>query len=227
MKIKQYGISLLSVLIGLLLSMLCLLALLAVFRTVIKTSIASQKSTVRTANLQNSLMGLQSMIQSAGFGLESGKNLIILENSVFDENNGNIKNNLTEEAEFTSSGQTVLWRYIPAPTISPVTAICQGVTYYNKQLILLTSACSSDPVVGLKTLTWSKSATFSDLTKINVSSITFEKSGTCIPYGFDGSKDASYPKLTITATYPLDPANTSTLMTIKFPICLTNPVTTS
>ncbi|GAA4999724.1 hypothetical protein GCM10023206_00870 [Acinetobacter puyangensis] len=230
MKNKQYGISLVSLLVGLLISMLCLLALLAIFRTVVQTSVDSRKGSDRDTSIQNSLMGVQNMIQSAGFGLDSGTNIVVLKGASFTGDNLSGGNPI-------ESGETVLWRY--ANNLNETSSvICQGIYYNNsnKQLILLKTDKNTDTAMdtcpetnslnnsGVK---WKKEAILADLSKTNINSIRFNLStditDKCSPYGFDSTK---YPKLTITATYPLDPTptNNSKEMTVNFPVCLTNPV---
>jgi len=192
---NQQGITLVSLLVGLAISMLCLMALLALFRTVIHTSVDARKSSVLDTQLQNSLTTVQVLVQNAGFGYPASSVPNIIE---------------VASIEDVTANKAILWRW--DPDIDTTTkSICQGITYTENALILLKKTCSYN--LSLTTgSTWEKDSTLASF-PIGTT-ITFElKDQTCAPYGsaiIKGSK-----VLNITTNY-------STGTSIKFPVCLSN-----
>jgi type II secretory pathway pseudopilin PulG len=197
---NQQGFTLVSLLVGLAISMLCLIALLALFRTVIHTSVDARKSSILDTKLQNSLTTIQVLTQNAGFGYPAS-----------------LIPNIVEVASITNvtTNKAILWRL--DDDINTTTAsICQGITYTENALILLKSRCSYDlPLATVST--WEKDSTLASFP--TGTTITFElKDQICAPYG----------SAIITGTKVLNiTASDSTGTTIKFPVCLSNILSTS
>ncbi len=202
---NQQGFTLVSLLVGLTISMLCLMALLTLFRTVIHTSVDARKSSILDTQLQNSLTTVQVLIQNAGFGYPAS-----------------IIPNIVEVAniEDITSNKAILWRSDNDLDIGTA-SICQGITYTNNSLILLKKIpCSYDQPLAKPLATGSKWTKDSTLASFPTdTTITFElKDQICAPYG----------SAIITGTKVLNiTASDSTGTTIKFPVCLTNILSTS
>ena len=101
----QLGATLISLLIGLLIAMLCIIAVLSSYRTIVKTGVESRVAATHDAQLQTGLTTAQIFLQNAGFGLEG-------------------LNNLLSEADIQVESQSIsalLWRYKSNDKI-----ICQG-----------------------------------------------------------------------------------------------------
>ena len=197
---NQQGFTLVSLLVGLAISMLCLMALLALFRTVIHTSVDARKSSILDTKLQNSLTTIQVLTQNAGFGYPASSIPNIVEVA-------SIANVTTNKA--------ILWRW--DDDVNTATAsICQGITYTENALILLKSTCSYDLPLATGS-TWEKDSTLASFP--TGTTITFElKDQICAPYG----------SAIITGTKVLNiTASDSTGTTIKFPVCLSNILSTS
>lgn len=195
----QQGITMVSLLVGLAISMLCLIALLTLFRTVVFTSVDSRKSSILDTQLQNSLTTVQMLAQNAGFGYLPATT------------------NIVEVSSITSitNDPAVLWRY-DHDVDTTTASICQGVTYTGNALILLRSTCSYDlPLVA--DTTWTKDSTLASFS--TGTTITFDLvDQTCAPYG--SSIVTGNKVLEITAS-------NSTGASMKFPVCLSNILSTS
>lgn len=197
---NQQGFTLVSLLVGLAISMLCLIALLALFRTVIHTSVDARKSSILDTKLQNSLTTIQVLTQNAGFGYPAS-----------------LIPNIVEVASITNvtTNKAILWR-LDDDIKTTTASICQGITYTENALILLKSRCSYDlPLATVST--WEKDSTLASFP--TGTTITFElKDQICAPYG----------SAIITGTKVLNiTASDSTGTTIKFPVCLSNILSTS
>lgn len=197
---NQQGFTLVGLLVGLAISMLCLMALLALFRTVIHTSVDARKSSILDTQLQNSLTTIQVLTQNAGFGYPASSIPNIVEVA-------SIANVTTNKA--------ILWR-LDDDIKTTTASICQGITYTENALILLKSRCSYNLPLATGS-TWEKDSTLASFP--TGTTITFElKDQICAPYG----------SAIITGTKVLNiTASDSTGTTIKFPVCLSNILSTS
>ena len=201
---NQQGFTLVSLLVGLAISMLCLMALLALFRTVIHTSVDARKSSILDTKLQNSLTTIQVLTQNAGFGYPASSIPNIVEVA-------SIANVTTNKA--------ILWRW--DDDVNTATAsICQGITYTENALILLKSRCSYDLPLATGS-TWEKDGTLAYFPA--GTTITFElkdqpPNKPCAPYGSAIITGIKVLKIT---------ASDSTGTKIKFPVCLSNILSTS
>lgn len=198
MRTKQLGSTLVSLMIGLLISMLCLIALLTLFRAVMTTSVDSRQSAQQDTQLLNGLTIAQMLVQNAGFGFSAGANIVVPQNQL------SLDSNIT-----VNSQKAALWRYYSSIN-NTSTLTCQGIASVvnnnqNKLVLLKATACAQ--TVALNNLSWSVDRVLATLP--TTSTILFNLSTeNCTPYGMGTA--AVHPKLTITA-------NTS-----SFPICLSN-----
>ncbi|MCY1278646.1 hypothetical protein D3C76_684680 [compost metagenome] len=71
MLIRQRGITLVSMMVGLLISVLVILVLLTSFRTLLSVSAQATRSAIQDGELATAMTALQMDIQAAGFGLDS------------------------------------------------------------------------------------------------------------------------------------------------------------
>ena len=197
---NQQGFTLVSLLVGLAISMLCLMALLALFRTVIHTSVDARKSSILDTKLQNSLTTIQVLTQNAGFGYPASSIPNIVEVA-------SIANVTTNKA--------ILWRW--DDDVNTATAsICQGITYTENALILLKKTCSYNLPLTTGS-TWERDSTLASFP--TGTTITFElEDQTCAPYGSAIIKGTKVLNMT---------TNYSTGTPIKFPVCLSNILSNS
>lgn len=212
----QSGTTLISLLIGLLISMLCILALLSSYRTIVKTGVESRIAATHDTQLQAGLTTAQMFLQNAGFGLEGSNNL------------------LTTTVQVGSKTiSAVLWRYKNGTNI-----VCQGLADVEssdnkKRRFVLLEGFENDsgaPCNGTSTLgsfKWKEQSTLANLEdystdKSNPQQITFNQTiSTCTPFGAGTVEESSQHPLIIIS------AKTSTqkiagLETVQVPICLLN-----
>ncbi|MEN1957654.1 hypothetical protein [Luteimonas changyuni] len=69
---RQRGMTLIGTLVGLLLSVLGVVAMLALYRTMVDTSTSSELSAVRDSQLASALLGAQMELQAVGWRIEPG-----------------------------------------------------------------------------------------------------------------------------------------------------------
>lgn len=214
----QSGTTLISLLIGLLIAMLCILALLSSYRTIVKTGAESRIASTHDTQLQAGLTTAQLFLQNAGFGLEGSNNLLTT--------------NIQVGSKTISA---VLWRYNNGTNI-----ICQGLTDIEssdnkKRKFVLIQGFENDngspcnATLSLASFKWKVQSTLANLEdysndKSNPKQITFNQAtSACTPFGAGTVEDSSqHPLITIFA-------KTSTqkiagLGVVQVPICLLNIV---
>lgn len=208
----QSGATLISLLIGLLIAMLCIIAVLSAYRTIVKNGVESRIAATHDTQLQTGLATAQIFLQNAGFGLDSSNNLLTA--------------NVQVESQDTSA---LLWRYKDGTNI-----ICQGLADIKspdnkkRRFVLLESNSPCNDIPNLDGFTWKVQSTLANLDdysidKSNPKQITFAKmpSIICTPFGAGSSdNDSKHPLITITA-------ETSTqkiagLGAVKVSVCLLN-----
>lgn len=212
----QLGTTLISLLIGLLISMLCILALLSSYRTIVKTGVESRIAATHDTQLQAGLTTAQMFLQNAGFGLEGSNNL------------------LTATVQVGSKTiSAILWRYKNDTNI-----VCQGLADVEssdnkkRRFVLLEgfendSGAPCNGTSNLGSFKWKEQSTLANLEdysidKSNPQQITFNQTtSTCTPFGAGTVEESSKHPLIIVS------AKTSTqkiagLETVQVPICLLN-----
>lgn len=203
----QKGTTILSLMIGLLISMLCLTALLALFRAVIWNSAEAQQNSQSDTQLLSGLTVIPNYAQNAGYGLSSaGANPNISQVTVTSGNSATY-------ASAKVGTNAVVWRYKEGTTVT-----CQGIvtiedTTNNKTSIALvklvdTTRCpETDALTSISTTTWTQDRVLATVSGTPTTSFTVADA-TCSPYG--ASTAAAHKKLTVTVG------------SFSFPACLVN-----
>ena len=198
MRYIQKGSTIVSLMVGLVISMLCLISLLTLFKAIVTTSVDSQQNAQQDTQLFNGLTLAQMLAQNAGFGFSSGTNVLITSSTLALDNSISV-----------ASQKAVLWRYYTTIN-TPNTLTCQGIASVlnnNRTKLILLKANSCAQTSNLDSLTWTVDRVLAILP--SASTISFNlTTQTCTPYGIGTA--ASHSKLTITAN------------TFSFPVCLSN-----
>lgn len=204
----QKGFTLVELMVGLVIAMLCMIMMLMLFKQTTQIGISSAQDAEYDAQIQTGLLVAQKYIQNAGYG--SGlSNDIVLDTSV------------------TSPG--LYWRFIPEIDQTPITYKCQGIqekvtlnsdqTTYNHQLVLKTKTCNATNT--WQTGTWSDEQVIVSMrSRVQTPIFQFSiASGKCTPYGIDKLNSRGFKQITITANREY---LTGTGGSIKNTLCLNN-----
>lgn len=216
---SQLGTTLIGLLVGLVISMLCIIAVLSVYRTMVKTGVDSRVASTHDTQLQSGFTTAQMFLQNAGFGLDGSSHFLQSDTISIDSKNVN----------------AILWRFKEGSTV-----VCQGLadvaTADNKKrsFILLNgflgeteTNCSETESLSSTTIKWKVKATLAELEdysldKSNPKQINFEQStANCTPYGAgDPDVNTQHPLVTILAQTSTQ--QVAGLGQIKVPVCLMN-----
>lgn len=108
---RQSGTSLISLMIGLLISMVALLGMLSLYGNVVKSTVGSTRDARIAGERSIALLVASRQLQGAGYGIMNatrGNDLLLLKGAVIDEDNGVISGGTKVTDE--SAGHTLIWR---------------------------------------------------------------------------------------------------------------------
>lgn len=220
-KHAQAGVTLISLLVGLVIAMICIIAVLTTYRVVVKTGTESRIAANHDTQLQMGLTNAQMLLQNAGFGLDGTTHLVT---SV----------NIT--AQVNSASQTisnaVLWRFQGNNGVT-----CQGLADIKnadntqRQLVLLsgitTGSTLCDSTTNLTALTWQVQSSLANLRdyssdQSNPAQITWQKTtAACTPYGA-GKIDGSIQHTVISISSKTSTQQSANLSPVEVSVCLVN-----
>ena len=212
----QLGATLVSLLVGLVIAMLCIIAVLTAYKTIVKSGVDSRRASTHDTQLQSGLTSAQMFLQNAGFGLD-GNNHVLSTTLEINSKNAN----------------TILWRFKEGSNI-----ICQGLAdiegenNVNRRLVLVegfvddsNTACNQ--IDNLSSFVWKVQSTLSTLEdystdQSNPIQVSFvQESKACIPFGAtDSSEITQHPYITISVATSTQ--KIAGLEKVKVPVCLVN-----
>jgi type II secretory pathway component PulJ len=146
---KRKGFTLISLLVGLAISLIIIVALMNLYKAVVQASNSSITRANVNGSLNNSILVGQNMLQQAGYGIVYSStttitsNLIVLKNATFNGStlSGQAATVPSSQGASSVSGNAVIWGWVE-PTTS--TYYCQGLLFYNNALYQLNgTSCSS------------------------------------------------------------------------------------
>ncbi|UVE17292.1 hypothetical protein NVV93_17185 [Pseudomonas sp. LS44] len=214
---QQRGVSLISLMIGMLLSTVCILAMLGLYKNLVQTAVVATQDANQDGQLAAGLLTAQLELQSAGFGIDTIGSQHLQKTAISLDG---------------SNPSALLWRYLDAAGYQ-----CRGLVdragsdaNTGKPVRLFTllqadSGCSAGASLG--GLNWSVR---SELAKLQVPAtqqaapqplIAFSiASLDCAPFGV-GAK-ARHPQVTLSAPSSAQLAGTSGIAPLSYSICLPN-----
>lgn len=205
----QSGTSLVGLMIGLLVSVVGILASLTLYKTLVGVVTEAKADALHDGQLATTLLAIQLKVQNAGFGL-----------------NNNLDNILVVE---TASEKRLYWRYRINNQV-----ICEGLRRYTKTIngndriaidYLEATGTTCTDVLALPTMLWAPITTVSVFSQNITTTVDFNIANqSCSPYGMDAPGD--FKVLTLTgkgaATLAGAKANNQALEDTTLRLCLSN-----
>jgi Tfp pilus assembly protein PilW len=154
---KQQGMSLMGLLVGMLLSVLSILAAMTMYHNMVDVAIDTRQAAQHDAQLATAMQTIQLELQSAGYGITDAQ--------------------ANSELSASNDKQNLYWRY--RDTSTSVTYTCRGVQYGGGTLALVKkSECGSLAESG----SWDLVQVLAKF--VNPPAITFKTDkASCFPYG--------------------------------------------
>jgi Tfp pilus assembly protein PilV len=222
----QYGMSLIGLLIGLLISMLCILASLSLYKTLIHVAAESKIDSNHDGQLAAASLVMQMEVQSAGYGIANA-------------NTNDIVVNVPAAGE-----KRLLWRY---STDNGATFLCRGLHEYSEtansqtyrvlRVIKVSAGCNG--TAALTSFTWNtqlsvlgrwivvnNGVTASGLPQYLTDNSTLFgftlATASCSPYGVSGTTAVNHLQLTVTAPGAARLAGATGVTLNTYHYCLAN-----
>ncbi len=190
---KKNGFTMLELLIGLVVAMLCMIMMLMTFKQISKVSLESSLDAEYDTQVQLGMLVLQKVIQNAGYGSGNAADILVDDNKLY-------------------------LRFTPDLAI-PTVIKCQALTFENDvtnkeyKLFLLENTVNCGTTTSLNSIAWTNlnttksplitiknkeiSATTPPIFSFSVQSLTSPQK--CTPYGISNSNPSGTKTVTVTA----------------------------
>lgn len=192
------GVTLVGLMVGLVISMLVVVGMMTVFRTVVQATLQSRQTAAEDDRRVSALMRMALHLQDAGFGLQApayGAQLLVLSGaSLAPASDGTYRLSGTrvEPDVENAASNAVLWAY---DLSASGTVQCAGFVYEAAdnaaaRLVYLAPAnCSGVAPADLSTLAWTRQTWLQGSKAEPVPSLHFAlRTGECRPFGIGGGR---------------------------------------
>jgi hypothetical protein len=196
--------------IGLLISMSVILTSLTLFKSLVVISMKAKQDAFQDGELSTGFTSLQMMIQSAGFGLDTGATPHVS----------------LGKTNLSSNQDALLWRYMEGTTLTCKGALevaaTDSATQKPMRVVKALTATNCSLTAPLASMTWSST---SDLTRFKnidtpMSRFTLETKA-CTPFGMGGDKSIHYVA-NLFGTSSAQRAGAPGVESIHYSVCLSN-----
>ena len=210
----QKGVSLISLMVGLVISMIAILSMLAVFKTTLKVTGESGRGAISDGQRLAAFYTAQTLLQEAGYGIDTatfGTDILVVSGASLDASTKKLSGTLV--SALPASGNAVIWRSKPAAA-----NVCNGL--YAPAMgglrRLPATACTS-LASEWNTIVWNSSVLVNETDSHPVSIAVTKTTGTsgCQSFGIGGS-GGLWAKLTTANSTDLDTSATTCLS--NFPV---------
>jgi type II secretory pathway component PulJ len=180
------GFTLISMLVGLVIGLLCIAAMLALYRSLINTSTQITQQAAKDGQVATGSLISQQQLQQSGFGITNaapGTDLVVLTGAALA--NGQLSGNAVASYGATVTGNAIVWGYNPtiiSGTANPAGYLCEGLVITSNGLQWL-SPVSCTNAAQWQSLSW-QSNQLATTSSLGGTTSNFQVSpATCWPYG--------------------------------------------
>lgn len=192
------GVTLVGLMVGLVISMLVVVGMMTVFRTVVQATLQSRQTAAEDDRRVSALMRMALHLQDAGFGLQApayGAQLLVLSGAslaLASDGTYRLSGTRVEPDVENAASNAVLWAY---DLSASGTVQCAGFVYEAAdnaaaRLVYLAPAnCSGVAPADLSTLAWTRQTWLQGSEAEPVPSLHFAlRTGECRPFGIGGGR---------------------------------------
>jgi Tfp pilus assembly protein PilW len=250
MRSHQRGVTLISLMVGLVISMIALLGVLTVYKNAIRNVFGSAgmvSSAAQDGQLSSGLLTAQMVLQDAGFGIgaaaaassssaasastgtstaaTSANNLTLLSSATFDGGSQQLSGTVNAISTTASAGNVLLWESNPNPASASASYTCMGLfsDSATNALYLLKATNACHPIASSwNNVTWSKSTLIAAGSLAQAVSFSVKNGMTCWPFGAIPKTISGIepPSAAVQAT--LSYTNSTVGSSNSYAICLSN-----
>ena len=199
--------------VGLTISMISILSMLAVFKTTLKATGDSARGAMTDGQRLAALFAAQTLLQEAGYGIDTAKfatDIIVLSGATLDASTKKLTG--TQVSTLPASGNAVIWQSKPASA-----NICNGLYAPAAGGLRRLTATSCTAATDLSNIAWTASILVSDIDAHPVTIALTKTTGTsgCQSFGIGGT-GGMWAKLTTANSTDLE--TTATTCLSNFPV---------
>lgn len=204
---QEKGISLISLLIGTVISMIGVLATLSLYKSLIKNTAETVTAAQQEGQISTSILALSKELSSAGFRVTSPTQALQLNDS--------------------TTPTALTWFYQSLDELGATHSHCRGLRAEESKVSYFyaddTDCSGVGDIVDVETVTDTASSPWNEFTLMTLSGISISRSTGCQPYRQPGITIEDAPLITLTATHTIDDTdNSSEKLTTAYQICLVN-----
>lgn len=225
------GVTLVGLMVGLVISMLVVVGMMTVFRTVVQATLQSRQTAAEDDRRVSALMRMALHLQDAGFGLQApayGAQLLVLSGAslaLASDGTYRLSGTRVEPDVENAASNAVLWAY---DLSASGTVQCAGFVYEAAdnaaaRLVYLAPAnCSGVAPADLSTLAWTRQTWLQGSKAEPVPSLHFAlRTGECRPFGIGGGRGGLVLRV-LSARSGDDTQNKSDAIAVEAAQCLVN-----
>jgi len=198
----QSGATLISLLVGMLISMFAVLGALTMYRTVAYQQATAKEMASADTSMTGALLSLQIDLQSAGFGetnAATGQDFLLLKNASF--YNGHLSGTQVSLSGTEQTGNAVVWGELDDLT----TYSCHALVATATGLLVLDVDAGCSSATDWVSNNWNNSGSiWTPATGADLSSMFSVAKGSCWPYDVAGNYDNTHVLVTVTFPSPSD-----------------------
>lgn len=189
---RQHGLSLVGLMVGLVVSMLAILAAMTLYRSTVKTVYGEQgllKSAVQDGQLASGLMSAQMALQAAGYGINApsvGSHLLLLKNATLSPDGRSLSGTPTAIGHALQSGNALVWIYDDNPLPAASSPRCQALysDASSKALYLLRSNTACEPLATQwDKIAWERNTLIEAAVMPQAVGLSARSGSSCWPFG--------------------------------------------
>ncbi|RQO58648.1 hypothetical protein DBR47_13235 [Paucibacter sp. KBW04] len=189
---KQQGLSLVGLMVGLVISMLAILAAMTLYRSTVRTVYGEQglvRGAVQDGQLASGLLSAQVALQQAGFGINGaapGVHILLLRNASLTADGRSLRGDVQAINNAAQVGNALVWAYDDNPDNAVNTPRCQALysDSESRALFLLRSNAACEPLLGQwNAMVWERHTLIAATTLPQPVGLSARSGANCWPFG--------------------------------------------
>ncbi len=189
---KQLGLSLISLMVGMVISMMAVLGALALYRSTTQTVFGDGglvRSSVQDGQLASGLLSAQIALQGAGYGLttpSTGTHFLLLSNALLNPDPLTLSATVVNITAAAQSGNAIVWISNPNQSANSADYRCGGLVSdpSTRALYLLQSSGACNPLnTQWNKITWVRRTLIESGVLAQAVTLSVQKDSACWPFG--------------------------------------------
>lgn len=188
----QTGVSLISLMVGMVISLIAVLGALALYRSTTQSLYGDGglvRNSIQDGQLATGLLSAQIALQGAGYGIagpSSGSHLLLISSAVLNTSTGRLDGSVVNLSGAAQSGNAIVWVQNPNLSANSSAYTCTALLSDSgiKAFYLLQSSTNCHPLASnWKTISWTSRALVEGQVMSKAIALSARNASNCWPYG--------------------------------------------